>query len=528
VDTKQSQIRKHQGGSQVKRNVAKKVARRKRRVLKRLENARERRFIRGQNPTSVIGANAVKYELAERTQAICHGGIGMMLKMARKTGLVTEIDRRVQLLKCHAPYQESDHVLAHVLNMYCGGTRLEHLELLRNNPAVLDAVGADSIPDPTTAGDFCRRFDEGRIESLMEAVHQSRLNVWREQSPEFFKEAIIDVDGVIVGTTGECKEGMDISYKGIWGYHPLLVSLANTKEVLAIVNRPGSVHSAENAAGYLDKSIAVCTAAGFRRIRMRGDCKFSQTTFLDGWDRQGVKFNFGYEARPNLIAMAENLQESAWKRLERPQRPVKTVPRAKPANVKREVIRQREYVHLEQNHEDVAEFTYRPTACHRGYRMVVVRKNISKEKGEAVLFDEIRYFFYISNDEPSVTSEEIVFSCNKRCDQENLIAQLKSGVRSLCAPTDHLLSNWAYMIMTSLAWTLKAWAALLLPVSPRHREKHQEERNRLLKMEFRTFLDQMIHIPCQILHHAHKVVFRLLNWTDSTPAFFRLCDHLLI
>jgi len=382
----------------VKRNITKRVARRKRRVLKRLERAREQWFIRGLDSTSVIGSNAIAYELSDRAQAICHGGIGMMLKLARETGLVSEIDRRVQLLKVHAPYQESDHVMAHVLNMMCGGTRLEHLELLRNNEAVLNAVGADSIPDPTTAGDFCRRFTAEDLDSLTSAIHEARRNVWSQQPKEFFDEAIIDVDGVIVGTTGECKEGMDISFKGIWGYHPLLVSFANTKEVLAIVNRPGNVHSAEEAARSLDQAIDVCTKAGFRRVRMRGDCKFSQTEHLDRWNEQGVTFNFGYENRPNLKALAEDLPESAWKPLKRSQRTIKTRERAKPVNVKRQVIRRRGYVHLELEHEDVAEFEYKPTACHRGYRMIVVRKNISKEQGDSVLFDEIRYLFYISND----------------------------------------------------------------------------------------------------------------------------------
>ena len=197
----------------MKRNVAQKVARRKRRVVKRLQRAREQRFIRGLDSNTVIGSNPIRYELSDRIQAIGHGGIGMILKLAGKTGLVSEIDRHVHLLKVHAPYQESDHVMAHVLNMMCGGTRLEHLELLRNNEAVLNAVGADSIPDPTTAGDFCRRFTADDLDSLTSAIHQARLNVWSQQPVEFFDEAIIDVDGVIVGTSGECKEGMDISFK---------------------------------------------------------------------------------------------------------------------------------------------------------------------------------------------------------------------------------------------------------------------------------------------------------------------------
>jgi hypothetical protein len=101
------------------------------------------------------------------------------------------------------------------------------------------------IMNPTTAGDFCRRFKQSDIDSLMQAINEARINVWKQQDDSFFDQALIDVDGVIVATTAECKEGMDISYKGSWGYHPLLVSFANTKEVLAIVNRSGSVHHCE-------------------------------------------------------------------------------------------------------------------------------------------------------------------------------------------------------------------------------------------------------------------------------------------
>ncbi len=510
----------------MKISVSSRIARRKLKNLRRLAKARRERFARGLEPHNVIGDINIKYELADRSQAINHGGIGAMVKLAQHTGLVDQIDSRLSLLKCHAPYRESDHVMALVINALAGGARLEHLELLRNDPAMLDAVGADSIPDPTTAGDFCRRFAQADIVTLMRAIDETRLNVWKQQDDSFFDEAKIDADGVLVNTTGQCKEGMDINYKGGWGYHPLLVSLANTKEIFSIVNRPGNAHSAQDAARYLDQAIMVCIKGGFRKVRIRGDCKFSQTEYLDGWDQIGVKFNFGYEARGNLQEMADNLPETAWRPLQRKARELIGPPRAKRRDVKREIVRLRQYTHLELLSEDVAEFSYRPTACDRDYRMVVVRKNISKEKGEARLIDEIRYFFYISNDASSVPQEEVVFQCNKRCDQENLISQLSSGVRSLCAPVDNLESNWAYMVMTSLAWTLKAWSGLLLPVVGRHKAKHQAEREQILRMEFRTFLDQFISIPCQILRHGRRVIFRLLGYRELTPAFFRLCGRL--
>lgn len=510
----------------MKLSVSSRIARRKKKNLKRLAKARRDRFARGLEARRVIGDINIKYELADRTQAINHAGIGAMVKLAEHTGLIDQIDSRVNLLKLHAPYHESDHVMALVVNALAGGTRLEHLELLRNDPAMLDALGTDSIPDPTTAGDFCRRFDEPAIAALLRAIDEARLNVWKQQEDEFFEEARIDADGVLVNTLGKCKEGMDFNYKGGCGYHPLLVSFANTKEIFSIVNRPGNVHSAEGAAKYFDQAIMVCIKGGFRKVRIRGDCKFSQTEYLDGWNQIGVKFNFGYAASTNLQAIADDLPESAWKPLERKVRKPVGPPRAKRRDVKRHIIRLRGYTHLELQSEDVAEIVYRPTACSRDYRLVIVRKNISKEKGEARLIDEIRYFFYISNDPATVSAQSVVFECNKRCDQENLIAQLSSGVRSLCAPVDNLESNWSYMVMTSLAWTLKAWSGLLLPISGRHKEKHQAERNQILRMEFRTFLDQFISIPCQILRHGRRVIYRLLGYRELTPAFFRLCGRL--
>jgi hypothetical protein len=176
---------------------------------------------------------------------------------------------------------------------------------------------------------------------------------------------------------------------------------------------------------------------------------------------------------------------------------------------------------LQLQNEDYAEFEYQPVECQQPYRMVVVRKVISHEKGQQWLFDEIRYFFYITNDW-AMDAEDVVFEANARCDQENLIAQLAGGVRALCAPVDNLLSNWAYMVMTSLAWNLKAWWALWLPEQSRWREKHQAEKHRVLRMEFRTFLNALIKIPCQIVRSGRKLIYRVLSYNPHLPIFFRL------
>jgi hypothetical protein len=171
-------------------------------------------------------ATNIQYEHSGRTRGLATGGIGAMHRLAQTTGLVAAIDRDLEVLKVHLPYHESDHVLGIAYNVLCGGTCLQDIELRRQDEVYLDALGAQRIPDPTTAGDFCRRFDEAAIEALQTAINETRVRVWGAQPPAFFAEAFIDADGTLAETTGQCKEGMDISYEGVWGYHPLVVSLA--------------------------------------------------------------------------------------------------------------------------------------------------------------------------------------------------------------------------------------------------------------------------------------------------------------
>ena len=353
-----------------------------------------------------------------------------------------------------------------------------------------------------------------------------RVNVWQQQPKSFFDEAIIDADGTLAPTTGECKAGIDISYKGEWGYHPLFVSPANTGEPLYLANRSGNRPSHEGVAWYLDRAGALCEKAGFKRILYRGDTDFTQTAHLDRWDAQGRRFLFGIGAMSNLVDLADNLPETGWKPLRRPPKyEVRTQPRARPENVKEQVVRQRKFKNIRLKSEQVAAFNYCPTLCEKTYRMVVVRKNLSVEKGEQVLFPDIRYFFYITNDRDT-SADEVVFLANDRCNQENLIEQLKNGVPALQMPVDNLLSNWAYMVMASVAWTLKAWFVLSLPETGRWTAKYKSKKQTVLKMKFKTFLNAFMLVPCQIIRGVRRIIYRLLAWNPWQHVFLRGVDAL--
>lgn len=494
----------------MKRKERRELERRRKKILERLSNEPEYRI------SPMMSASNVSYEVSERVGATAWGGVAAMHQLARAIGLVDALDEGVHVFKIHHPYHESDHILNLALNILAGGTCIEDLELRRQDLSYMNALGATRIPDPTTAGDFTRRFtDEASVLALMEAINKVRATVWDFLPAHERRKGIIDTDGTLAPTTGERKEGMGLSYKGIWGYHPLVVSLANTREALYLYNRSGNAVSHEGAAPYMDRAIALVRER-FKEVWLRGDTDFSLTEHFDRWTNDGVRFVFGLDAMKNLVSIADGLDAQCWKALvRRPKGTMRGNRRDRRANVKARIVKERGYKNIRLQSEEVAEFAYRPGQCARDYRVVVVRKNLSVEKGEEVLFDDIRYFFYITNDY-TMSARQVVRFINGRCNHENDIEQLKNGINALRMPSGDLYSNGAYMVMAALAWNLKAWYGILMP--------DQKTGAEVLRMEFPRFLNGFMALPAQVLQQARQIKIRILGWTPYVEAFLDMFD----
>ena len=153
--------------------------------------------------------------------------------------------------------------------------------------------------------------------------------------------------------------------------------------------------------------------------------------------------------------------------------------------------------------ESCAEIQY--TKAGHTYRLIVLRKNISVTRGEDKMGDEIRYHFYVTNvPAAEMSGPDVIFQSNARCNQENVIKQLKSGVHAMRMPASDLVANWAYMAIATLAFNIKAWLGLLLP--KRAGGAH------LLTMGFRRFIHVLILIPVQIKEGGRRLTFRILSY----------------
>lgn len=458
------------------------------------------------------------YEVAERTRVLSFGGLGALHTLVTKLDLPELINQRVSVLKRHLPYFESDHILSLCYSLLCGGKPLEDINRLRKDEVYLDALGVERLPAPTTAGDFLRRFDERDILSLQEAINDARVKVWALQPKPFFNQAILDMDGTMIGTDAHCCEGIDYcAHKKVWGYGPLLISLAKTGEALYVVNRPASAPSHQGAAEWIERALSLVKER-FEKIWLRGDTDFSLTAYFDGWDGRDIQFIFGYDAYPNLVEKADLLPPDAWVFLERPPAyEVKTKEREKPENVKADLVKNRGYKHIETVCEEVASFAYQPIKCEKPYRLIALKKHLQISKAGQIIDRQIKYFFYITNDEKTPDDQLIRF-INQRGNQENTIAQLKSGVPAFHAPANTLLANWTYMVIAALAFNLKAWYGLLI--------QDADLKDQLLKMEFKQFLNRFILFPTQIIQKGRQLIYRIANFTRDTLTFIDLFQAL--
>lgn len=443
------------------------------------------------------------------------GGLALAIRLVAQLRVAQSIDERVLLLRSCRPYHESDHVLTHVYNLFVGGSAIEDIADLQQSEPVRRMLGAGRIPDPSTAGDFLRRFDRKSIASLDAAIDEAQQRAWkRRYGTRKCAHGIVDLDSHVRHVYGHQKEGADFTYKGGFGYHPLVISLAETQECLRLVNRSGNMTSAEGAAQEL-AGLVPLLGSRFEKVLVRGDSAFARQDIFDVCDANGLHFAMVSGTQQNFAALAEAIGERCWRRFqgteESPTPERRT--RRRGNNLRRLRARRRGKRDLKLEKQWLAEIDYRPARSEKTYRLII-RKQRLEESEQGELFELWRYRYVLTSLPRSVSTEEVVRLTYRRCDQENVIEQLQSGVAAMRMPTGGFLANYAHLVCARLAHNIKSWLAML--ALPRE----------VMRWEWKRFRKAFVYVAASVVRNARQNILRLASSHRFAPilqrAFVRL------
>lgn len=439
------------------------------------------------------------------------GGLILVEEFLRRFRVASRFDRAVEVLKLHLPYHESDHIITQALNLYVGGTCIEDQAKLQGDAGVLRMLKACRLPDPTTAGDFLRRFgttsNAAALPALRKVIDELQADVWKKQRRHGRKHewAVIDMDGHLKNTYGEKKEGADFTRKGKFGFHPLLLSMAGTGECLAVRLRPGNVQSYEGADEEL-RRVLPRVKKHHRKVLVRGDSHFDQREIREACEQAGVNFAFvspSWSDRPGKAARIKDWRPFRTRaqraRTERESKP-DFDPRWRKPNKKRMAVVARGYTNIDLARQWVAEIPHRPPGSDKTYRLIIRKQLLDIESGQAgqrELWQRYRYRFVISDLPDDWSAEEVIDATYQRCDQENLIEQMGSSLAMWRLPVAEFDGNRAWLEIARLAWNLRKWIEqLALPKEVR-------------RWEWKRFRFAYVTVGAKVLHHARRVVVRL-------------------
>lgn len=457
---------------------------------------------------AVIRAPKLHSEIDDRAEVTPYGGLVLVEQFLRRFKVGKLIDEHVHVLKQHLPFHESDHILAQALNLYVGGTTLEDLGSLQHDEAVKRILGACRLPDPTTAGDFLRRFSPASLDQLRYSTDVLQEEVWeklaRQQGSRKTKrrQAIVYLDGHIKSLYGVTMEGADFSYKGDWSYNALVISMAGTGECLFVRLRPGNVRSSEGAAEALD-DLLPRLREHYDEILIVADSDFDRSDVREACQRAGVYFAFVGRENADRPEMADSIKD--WRRFrtradraaDEKRRRSGFKPRKRGTDRRRQRAKARKFMELRLVGQLVGEVSWTPPKSNTHLRLIVRRQEIDRyEAKQGELFETYRDRYIVTNLPASWSAEEVIDATYQRCDQENVIEQLGSGLAMWRMPVKQFVGNEVWMEIARLAWNLRVWVAqLALP----------EE---VCRWEWKRFRQAFVFLAAQVVHRARQVWVR--------------------
>jgi len=403
--------------------------------------------------TNVAG-KAYKFNIVFRDVTLtAHAGIVLMRDFIGKLGVSELIDTNVFVKARERGYPESENILSLCWNAILGGDCLLDLNVLRGDPGLTELLGVESVMAPTTAGEFLRKFTIGKINDLQRALRQASQQVRPLQKSD---HVTIDLDASLYEQCSKRKQGSRMNYKGQIGYYPIFAFWAEEGEMLKTHLLAGN-RRASSIAFWFFKQVIAQTPEG-RYLALRADSEFylwDLIEFCEQFDPKPILYAITANQTEALMKQVAALPEKSWKRYSKGQQ--------------------------------VAEMWYAPD--HRPpHRYVVKRTKVKDKKG----VESWRYHIVITNDHRRTPRRLMEWSL-KRCGVENLIKEHKNDFGFEKMPSQKYQANWAWLLISQLAWNLFIWfKRLCLP----------EECQR---MTLGTLRHRLLKVAAKIVHQSRQL-----------------------
>jgi len=395
-----------------------------------------------------------------------HTGLSLFYAMAEILKIPKSLDDHVQVKQRDSGYPESEHILALAANAFVGGDFLDDLEALREDDAIKMAIGRKEIPDPTTAGDFCRRFSRGHILQINKAFAEIEHEVYKKRKD--VSDLTIDVDAKVHEVYGKKKQGAAKAYNGVYSLQPMYAFADETDELLHVEVRSGNTHPGAKAVSYL-RRLAKKIPSSVEKIYLRSDSAFYNREVVEFCEEKGWEFSITADQTAALLRAINTLAPDAWC----------------------------------QDTEDAeiayGEFTYNPVKWKKGCRYLVRREREKEKQGQKALFEKYSYYVVVTNKEGEVKALMKTHAGRGRC--EKRIGQFTNEFLSHL-PLKEFMANWVYLLCAQLAYNLSLWIRdLVLPKG--YRKKHIKRIRRTIGLIASKVISggRQISLRISLLHH---------------------------
>lgn len=419
--------------------------------------------------TNVIG-KAYQFNICfDEVTLTAHAGVVLVRDFVEKLGVAEVIDREVNVKERERGYPESENILSLCWNAMVGGDGLSDLNVLRGDAGLAQVLGVESILAPTTAGEFLRQFDMGDLADLRRV---NRLLAERVRPQQTSDQVTIDLDASLYEQCSTRKQGSRMNYKGQVGYYPLFAFWAEEQEMLATHLLRGNARAVPKAVWFLQQVLQ--TVPEGKPLFLRADSEFYSWELIEFCEQhppRPIIYAITADQTKSLTQAIEKLPETAWRRY--------------------------------YGQEQVAELWFSPTR-RAAHRYIVKRHRVVEKDGTLAW----RYHVVITNDHRR-SPKKLMKWALRRCAMENLIKEHKNDFGCEKLPTQKFHANWAWLLISQLAWNLVAWFKKLCLPTECHR------------LTLGTLRHRLFNVAAKIVHQARQrfLVLSQDDWFQDWWAF---------